>query len=934
MVQGLERRDVVQNPLANIKPEAGAIPLAPVQSPNPMGGLGEVGNEQRILSNLLDGVGELGMKYFENRKKAWEVEGKMAYAAGKTEAELAKSGNRWNMAGFMSMKAATAANTWKAAKAQEIAEQGHMLDPKAWQAQTKADYSEMIKEVAGADEYTQAIFAAQMDEMLPDLASKQLLANNEWRKRETIESQKSYRASIAISDKPLETKIAELRELTAPGASGLPKADEQKVNMDALLFDMGQGRQVVAKAMLTSQPTDTTFTPARLNSLLSVIQKPESGGDYNVANGTRPVPFTEMTVAQVIEWQKQDEKTNGDKSAAAGAYQFIRSTLEEEVKKNGIDPNAKFDKTLQDQLAVSRLKYRGLNDFATGKITADQFQLALAQEWASLPKDMSGKSFYEADGINKAGIEPGELLNALEASSTNASLTESLLQQGYSLDDIERVSAAHTKLSDARSQEFNAQRVMSEQALLDTAEQTGDLAVSLQKIEVMKTEQGLSESWANGMAGKVVSKVEAYKTNYEKQSKLRTALSTNELGATDTASQKAGMELVRKEAIASLADAQIDPEQKEKLVQDKVRQTAVTNNVVDHITAGKIQNGLSGEVLAKDGTLTPQALAAYGEVVELVKSGGIAYASQYFGNAAELINTALAFDDGNSDSKSALMLAQDIQRRRKTGEITEPSFDPVKIAEGAEKWLESTDPNWMAYLTTKSAVKSGFIFDNLYDIEHQALRKNEMLKSLIKAEATRNVLKNPGQPEEAAITAAVATIGKRAEPAFGNILMSGDASTIREDMGLKGDGTRNLVEGAFGEYIQRNGEKIWGNKYTPTKTFMQSIPLVGKLFTEDTAQMAESRKVPEFSRFTYDPQRKGFIVDLWANVDKTEALGQPRFIPATVVGEYYKTLEQTQKRQRMAARPVVEPILDAMDKTEGKLAGKAALSALENIIKP
>ena len=137
-----------------------------------------------------------------------------------------------------------------------------------------------------------------------------------------------------------------------------------------------------------------------LAGLRDMIAAKESGGNYNVMVGGKTADLTNMTIAQVMELQRQQVAAGG--GSAAGKYQIINKTLEGLVKEGGIDTSAKFDQAMQDKLADMLLKRRGLTEFQTGKISKEEFAKRLSQEWAALPSGPSGKSYYEGVGNNKA----------------------------------------------------------------------------------------------------------------------------------------------------------------------------------------------------------------------------------------------------------------------------------------------------------------------------------------------------------------------------------------------------------------------------------------------------------------------------------------------------------------------------------------------------
>jgi hypothetical protein len=153
-------------------------------------------------------------------------------------------------------------------------------------------------------------------------------------------------------------------------------------------------------------------------ALLDLIGKGESGGNYNALVGGKKggpkvagsADLTNMTIAEVQEMQKS-MLGKGHASTAVGKYQMISATLAEQVKKSGLDPTkTKFDQKTQDQLAQQLVDQAGYGKKDTGTVMKN-----LAGTWASLPKDMSGRGAYDGFNGNKAGINPNELMAAIQA---------------------------------------------------------------------------------------------------------------------------------------------------------------------------------------------------------------------------------------------------------------------------------------------------------------------------------------------------------------------------------------------------------------------------------------------------------------------------------------------------------------------------------------
>jgi len=160
---------------------------------------------------------------------------------------------------------------------------------------------------------------------------------------------------------------------------------------------------------------ETSAFGAFMNEIIGV----ESGGNYNAFHGNgnnSRVRFTDMTIQQVLDWQKNgDWKRLGAGSSAVGKYQFIEGTLRETVRASGIDPNAKFTPAVQDKLIMHRLfTTRKMQDYLEGKISDEEMvDQHLATEFAGLKKT-DGRGVYDGDGLNKASLSARRTIAALQ----------------------------------------------------------------------------------------------------------------------------------------------------------------------------------------------------------------------------------------------------------------------------------------------------------------------------------------------------------------------------------------------------------------------------------------------------------------------------------------------------------------------------------------
>lgn len=123
-------------------------------------------------------------------------------------------------------------------------------------------------------------------------------------------------------------------------------------------------------------------------------------------------PLTEMTLAEVLEYQREI-RAMGTISSAVGRYQFIYLTLRDLVETHGISDELRFDEEIQTYLARFLMHHCGFYDPAMPDV---QLANCLAGVWAALPLvsgPQRGQSVYAGDGINKAFVAPQIVVDVL-----------------------------------------------------------------------------------------------------------------------------------------------------------------------------------------------------------------------------------------------------------------------------------------------------------------------------------------------------------------------------------------------------------------------------------------------------------------------------------------------------------------------------------------
>ncbi|WP_340110177.1 hypothetical protein [Pikeienuella sp. HZG-20] len=165
-----------------------------------------------------------------------------------------------------------------------------------------------------------------------------------------------------------------------------------------------------------ASPPPRIAPPRRgVDGFLDFIADFESRGNYNARYGDaanlRNPCFTEMTVDEVLEWQR------GRKFSACGKYQIIRATLSDLKARLNLTGSERFDEEMQERMGRVLLERRGLAKFLSREMPREDFALSVAREWAALPgvkPPYGSKSVYAGDGVNQAFVTVEKYLAAVD----------------------------------------------------------------------------------------------------------------------------------------------------------------------------------------------------------------------------------------------------------------------------------------------------------------------------------------------------------------------------------------------------------------------------------------------------------------------------------------------------------------------------------------
>ena len=246
------------------------------------------------------------------------------------------------------------------------------------------------------------------------------------------------------------TLTQKLQELNLISFEGDKKAIEGEVNtsntaLDNIIQDIEDGidrlknwtKETFGPKFSTTRTTEPSTSPGGGNNRVSTskfVNKNLGGqpqgvlelirgaeGGYESMYPSETISgLTEMTIAEVVELQKEKLK-DGRESAAVGAYQMLYPA--DYIEGAGLTMNSKFTPENQDKLAQAFLAQRGLTAEKAAKDPAG-FAKGLAQGFAGIPvlETMQGKkqqvergqSYYRGEGKNKATVSPEVVEEAIK----------------------------------------------------------------------------------------------------------------------------------------------------------------------------------------------------------------------------------------------------------------------------------------------------------------------------------------------------------------------------------------------------------------------------------------------------------------------------------------------------------------------------------------
>lgn len=192
MAQGKSSREVVQDPNA---PARGNAPSQQLAVSGIQGTRGSPAQNGTGMDQALAAFGRVGATLNRKQKNADFIEGQMASMSGQTQAEVAATGNKTSMAGFVSLEVGNAVAEWSQAQTQDAAALHYNTDPATYQKNLSASAADLIAKMGG-DDFAEEALTKALAPSMQRLSAAQTAQHAQWTETETMNS---YTSSLILS---------------------------------------------------------------------------------------------------------------------------------------------------------------------------------------------------------------------------------------------------------------------------------------------------------------------------------------------------------------------------------------------------------------------------------------------------------------------------------------------------------------------------------------------------------------------------------------------------------------------------------------------------------------------------------------------------------------------------------------------------------------
>jgi spore germination cell wall hydrolase CwlJ-like protein len=314
--QPMGRRETVQDPLAKTAGQNAPVrDLGLMAVKNPMSTSGMT-DQSKGISDAVNSLNTAISGVLASKQEDWTTEGKLSFMQGKTEDEIAQSGNKYTMQGWQTMSAVDKAQRWYADEVNNIDNGAKTLDPVEYNKQLMQKRAGMLKDLPD-DPAVRKVYVAAFDDLGPRLTVAHTRAHN------------------AYNQEQSETAFTGMLQSTGYTSQDTPQQS---------------GRSPLAMSPTKVRPT-VQFSDADIDAATRTVLG-EAGGEgamgqsavaHVLLNRTISGNYGGNTISAVVNHPQQftsnspDNKLfNADKNSVA--YQQARQVVMDTFSGNVVDP--------------------------------------------------------------------------------------------------------------------------------------------------------------------------------------------------------------------------------------------------------------------------------------------------------------------------------------------------------------------------------------------------------------------------------------------------------------------------------------------------------------------------------------------------------------------------------------------------------------------
>ncbi len=220
MAEGQLRRDAVADPNAPARGNAPRERLSVSGIMSPAGPQRQ--SSDNGLTQAIARFGQVGEALAKKQENADYLKGQMAQMSGKTEADIAETGNRTTMAGFVSLEVGSALNKWHSQQLAETATKHYSTDPDQYATMLSEQAAELISSMGG-DQFAEQTLSGGLAKSMEDLAAAQRSQHQKFLQQETANS---YTNALVTSGNVAARTDADITNQDGPQVSGTRKPSQ------------------------------------------------------------------------------------------------------------------------------------------------------------------------------------------------------------------------------------------------------------------------------------------------------------------------------------------------------------------------------------------------------------------------------------------------------------------------------------------------------------------------------------------------------------------------------------------------------------------------------------------------------------------------------------------------------------------------------------